>query len=232
MVYAMIIIAIMTITSHPPDGMALKKRKEQFMADVQAIQTNYRGYRFRSRLEARWAVFFDALDLSFEYEKEGFILDDGTPYLPDFWLPALQLWVEIKGELTVDETEKHLYLRYWQSPEISLARRFRDSQYWPVACIVGQPGDHEVWFFGWDMGASSAGSFETDRAFWCISNNQATLNLQASPWKDFYADNLYGPIIPQFTYSRDYGYVTEPIDRALLRARQARFEHGEKPVVR
>jgi hypothetical protein len=27
---------------------------------IQAIETVYRGHRFRSRLEARWAVFFDA----------------------------------------------------------------------------------------------------------------------------------------------------------------------------
>jgi hypothetical protein len=59
--------------------------------DVKVIETVYRGYRFRNRLEARWAVFFDALELPFEYEKEGFILDDGTHYLPDFWLPTLKM---------------------------------------------------------------------------------------------------------------------------------------------
>ncbi len=42
------------------------------MADFKAIETLYKGYRFRSRLEARWAVFFDALGLKWEYEKEGF----------------------------------------------------------------------------------------------------------------------------------------------------------------
>jgi hypothetical protein len=29
-------------------------------ADLRPIETRYRGFRFRSRLEARWAVFFDA----------------------------------------------------------------------------------------------------------------------------------------------------------------------------
>ena len=28
---------------------------------IKAIETEYNGYKFRSRLEARWAVFFDAL---------------------------------------------------------------------------------------------------------------------------------------------------------------------------
>jgi len=39
---------------------------------ITAIETRYKGYRFRSRLEARWAVFFDALGVIWEYEKEGF----------------------------------------------------------------------------------------------------------------------------------------------------------------
>lgn len=53
---------------------------------MKAIETKYNGYRFRSRTEARWAVFFDSLGLRYDYEKEGFDLD-GEWYLPDFWLP-------------------------------------------------------------------------------------------------------------------------------------------------
>jgi hypothetical protein len=30
---------------------------------IVAIPTRYKGYHFRSRLEARWAVFFDALGI-------------------------------------------------------------------------------------------------------------------------------------------------------------------------
>ena len=51
---------------------------------IKAIETRYKGYRFRSRLEARWAVFFDALGLEWEYEPEGYELSDGSWYLPDF----------------------------------------------------------------------------------------------------------------------------------------------------
>jgi len=39
---------------------------------LKAIDTKYKGYKFRSRLEARWAVYFDAIGLEWEYEKEGF----------------------------------------------------------------------------------------------------------------------------------------------------------------
>jgi hypothetical protein len=52
------------------------------------IQTIYKGWRLRSRTEARWAVFFDALGIRWEYEPEGFQFADGTRYLPDFWLPG------------------------------------------------------------------------------------------------------------------------------------------------
>ena len=74
---------------------------------IRAIETAYQGYRFRSRLEARWAVFFDALGVGWEYEKEGFDLGDGVRYLPDFWLPAWAGWVEIKpGEPDREERDK------------------------------------------------------------------------------------------------------------------------------
>lgn len=62
---------------------------------LQAIQTRFNGHLFRSRLEARWAVFFTALGLEYRYEPEGFDLD-GLYYLPDFYLPSQNLWVEIK----------------------------------------------------------------------------------------------------------------------------------------
>lgn len=54
------------------------------MGDViPAIETRYGGARFRSRLEARWAVFFDHMGIVWEYEPEGYETPDGR-YLPDF----------------------------------------------------------------------------------------------------------------------------------------------------
>ncbi len=54
---------------------------------IKAIETKYKGYKFRSRLEARWAVFFDSLGIEWDYEKEGYDLGELGWYLPDFWLP-------------------------------------------------------------------------------------------------------------------------------------------------
>lgn len=77
------------------------------MANFNAIQTHYAGHHFRSRLEARWARFFDVAGITWEYEKEGYRLPSG-PYLPDFWLPRISdtkagrdadqgVWFEVKG---------------------------------------------------------------------------------------------------------------------------------------
>ena len=65
---------------------------------MKAIETRYGGCLFRSRLEARWAVFFDNLRIRWEYEIEGFVLNDGSWYLPDFWLPTFHggMYVEVK----------------------------------------------------------------------------------------------------------------------------------------
>ena len=71
---------------------------------MKSIQTRYKGYHFRSRLEARWAVYFDAIGWEWLYESEGFDLGDGDFYLPDFYLPECNLWVEVKSEKP-DEAE-------------------------------------------------------------------------------------------------------------------------------
>lgn len=43
--------------------------------NIKPIETVYNGYRFRSRLEARWAVFFRAVGIEYQYEPEGFDMD-------------------------------------------------------------------------------------------------------------------------------------------------------------
>ncbi len=63
---------------------------------IKAIETTYRGIKYRSRTEARWAVFLNDLRVPYAYEPEGFDLD-GELYLPDFWLPSPGLWLEVKG---------------------------------------------------------------------------------------------------------------------------------------
>ena len=59
---------------------------------MHAIPTSYGGVNFRSRLEARWAAFFDLLGWSWEYEPI-----DLAGYIPDFILNFKKpLLVEVK----------------------------------------------------------------------------------------------------------------------------------------
>lgn len=96
---------------------------------LKAIETQYKGYRFRSRLEARWAVFFDQMLIKWEYEKEGFDLGDGVFYLPDFWLPRLGCWFEVKGDTCSDDDAEKI-------------KRLRALSGKPVIIAIGPIGEH------------------------------------------------------------------------------------------
>ncbi len=96
------------------------------------IETVWQGWRFRSRLEARWAVFFTALNLGFIYEMEGFDLGAAGWYLPDFWLPLVKMWGEVKP-VPFDLAERH------KCAELS-----RQSGY-PCLLLVGVPAMRSYW---------------------------------------------------------------------------------------
>lgn len=56
---------------------------------MKAIQTGFRNELFKSRLEAKWAVFFYCLGIEYVYEPEGFT-NGRDKYLPDFYLPKVK----------------------------------------------------------------------------------------------------------------------------------------------
>jgi len=115
---------------------------------VKPIETPYKGYRFRSRLEARWAVFFDAMGISYEYEPEGFDLGDGVWYLPDFLLHFKErdVFVEIKPENYATkmndhfknekirkfcmESDKEIVLCMGMPDKLTLTLKKQDTQIW------------------------------------------------------------------------------------------------------
>ncbi len=82
--------------------------------NIKPIKTFYNGYVFRSKLEATWAVFFDSLDIKYDYEIQGFQLGGDAIsreikyYRPDFYLPDYGYWIEIKsrGKITHEELVK------------------------------------------------------------------------------------------------------------------------------
>ena len=70
-----------------------------------SIPTAYGGIRFRSKLEAGWAEFFDRHRIEWAYEPEGFAFE-GVCYLPDFYLPEIKTIVEVKGVLDAADNKK------------------------------------------------------------------------------------------------------------------------------
>lgn len=104
---------------------------------MKAIETSYKGYRFRSRLEARWAIFFDSLKLKWEYEGQGYYVGSER-YLPDFWVSTWNCFVEIKPNETVaqDRGERMCKLLSLETTD-------------PVLLITGNPwkGEHKVTVF-------------------------------------------------------------------------------------
>jgi hypothetical protein len=109
----------------------------EVVLEIKPIETLYAGHRFRSRTEARWAILFDELKIPWEYEPEGFELEDGSRYLPDFRIVirgdySLKIWVEIKGVEPNKREIKNLH---------AVARGTAK----PGLFFIGQPGSHKIY---------------------------------------------------------------------------------------
>lgn len=175
--------------------------------DIKAIETFYKGYRFRSRLEARWAVFYDKLRINWRYEDEGYNLN-GIHYLPDFYLEEYQYFIEIKGEYPKpDEIRKcelisnlkTTFLFYGEIPD-------------PNDLIRNDP-DSALLFMS---GAWVDSGYE-----WCICKICGKIDIQ---YNGFAARNC--TCLDSNKYK---GYNTDDpkLVAAIVAARSARFEHGE-----
>lgn len=66
----------------------------------------YGGVVMRSSWEIKFAKYLDNIGVKYEYEPKSFILSNGTRYIPDFYLPTEDLWVEIKGYLERKSEDK------------------------------------------------------------------------------------------------------------------------------
>jgi hypothetical protein len=179
---------------------------------MRPIQTEYRGFRFRSRLEARWAVFLDALNADWTYEVEGFDLD-GIWYLPDFWVRDWDTWIEIKGPTpTDDEEEKCDSLARHSGKKVLLLHgdpwSENDKNKYNIVLFNCQ-GHLDERTSGWQFGEGRVCSEE----IWLLSDEHGALTLKPVPHA---RDEKY-PLSGSFAGN---------IMAALAAARAARFEHG------
>lgn len=197
------------------------------MSEIKAIETHYEGCRFRSRLEARWAVFFNALGLTWSYEPQGFELGAGS-YLPDFHIATWSAYIEIKPTLDAAEPD---YPKY---------RELAASQGCAVLLLVGEPGPgvHEVVAFDPLPHHSSSGGEQAGLAFGrcnaceSIQLAESASSLGCLGWS---VDSRW----PEACEAGCDGGSSAPVvlapgggDFPRLRAafdaaRGARFEHGE-----
>lgn len=99
---------------------------------MRAIETRYRGWRFRSRTEARWAVFFDALNLRWDYEEQGYVLAEAGCYLPDFKL-TLPSDETIYCEVNSDDADD------FDDEEVGKLREFAGASRCKVLLLTGSP---------------------------------------------------------------------------------------------
>lgn len=176
---------------------------------IQPIETRYKGYRFRSRLEARWAVFFDALSIGWKYEPQGFRID-GRSYLPDFLLTDCGTWIEVKG--SEHELDRELMLA--AGNQLPLMPYCGDMP-GPRLMILGDiPEPVEDGDWGWTT--LGAGEYEGH------AHGFSNFGREARPWVHFSGETVRtGWLDPVYT-----GEVPAS-PHAYRAARSARFEHGE-----
>ena len=80
---------------------------------IKPIETLYRGHYFRSKAEARFAVFLDCLGVKWDYEPQGFDLGNGLKYLPDFKIYNVEIWDENWDKCDYDTYKPKMLDHIW-----------------------------------------------------------------------------------------------------------------------
>ena len=163
------------------------------------LRTEYNDFVFRSRLEARWAVFMDSLGVPYEYEPAGYVID-GICYQPDFWLHDQDCFMEIKGPPpTVEEKRKAQALANGSEKRVAL--------FWGQIEVPHETG--MFFYIGW----------EDEPAKWCQCPVCGKYGIE---W------NGRGMRICWHEPENDHADTSqaEPIMAAYRKARAARFENG------
>jgi hypothetical protein len=186
---------------------------------IQPIETHYAGCRFRSRLEARWAVFFDVLGIRWEYEPQGYVLPSG-PYLPDFQLFGLGgdgcrcgatfIWFEVKPPTGASDYDKR-----WTE--------LAESTGLPLIVAFGMPRPDGDMICSDDYGTNWMDLFEADGG----DNNRAFCTCAVCGKLGITYEGRSGRVCAHGADDHGTSANDERILSAYRAARSARFEHGE-----
>lgn len=181
--------------------------------ELKAIETVYNGYRFRSRLEARWAVFFDALGIKYEYEAQGYDLGEAGWYLPDFWLPDYKVWIEVKPHIRGVDYDCNVK-----------CEQLANSSGCKVILIEGNPKqrEYECWMYPWTPDVDNFNIVFP----WFFATNPHDNYI----WLQYTVDTEYCfDLRAECKEIRlQYDEESERINKAFTKATQARFENGER----
>lgn len=141
--------------------------KTETRRQLRAIPTWYLGQRYRSRLEARWAVFFHTLGIVADYECQGFDTD-GTGYLPDFLLPGQSLIAEVKPGFDADPDGVRRWIDLVEARGKERGVLLTEMHDGPMPLLLIGPDGH-------------GGRWEDDRATWLTCPHGYHYDVQPYP---------------------------------------------------
>lgn len=195
---------------------------------MQAIETVYKGYRFRSRTEARWKILLDEAGISNVYEPEGYKLSDGTLYLPDFYLKDQDTFLECKGIMSKEDEHKIEQLAKETGKEIVIG--YSDLSF-SICWWVPDPTKEEI-----EKGLNAAsGYLEKNDECWLCKCHKCGKLFFLETWGSWacrccgYYDGDAGFEVMCNSDGWDEKWSNSKY-LPMQKAKSARFEHGEKPL--
>jgi len=166
-------------------------------------------------------VFLDVLKIEWEYEVQGFETEAGR-YLPDFWLPKIATFFEVKPMFSDAYTrdEALLSVIFNRDKEYTQVKRLMSS-------LVDMSGHRGVIAVGAPSSFKPPVLYECDgpRAFPEYRFSQARIGWFVGS-KEMWKAHIQQHSNDRYLYSLLGGLISRT-DEAMLQAQQARFEFGE-----
>jgi hypothetical protein len=220
---------------------------------IKAIEAEFKGHLFRSRNEAKWAIFFDTLGIRWEYEPQGYEIGiRKVRYLPDFYIPDWDKFIETKPLRNLEQSEVEkagLLVQYTGKPLLFLAGQPWPGDYATRLIVPCNTPAIKAPFTAAFMPPDKIGQFaiapHSDRVyvhyrneeppFLCMSldlvvDNGHLLMLMNSDNVNFLLDDMKSGIYTTdglIDSVDDLLKVDTLLARAYVAAKQARFEFGQ-----